>query len=82
MEEHVKEQQAVDVIGYIIAVGDDVVHGERKGKPNRRMVVELGDIEWYVHNAPFLNGRQYGFYDTRIHEIIVGVSFYLQLQEQ
>ncbi|GKA84315.1 replication protein A 70 kDa DNA-binding subunit B [Tanacetum coccineum] len=32
------------VIGLIAVVGD-VIHGERKGKNNRRMVVELTDIE-------------------------------------
>ncbi|GJR01029.1 replication protein A 70 kDa DNA-binding subunit B [Tanacetum coccineum] len=35
---------ASNVIGHVSAVGD-VVHGERKGKKNRRMVVELTDIE-------------------------------------
>ena len=34
----------LDVIGHVAAVGN-VVHGERKGKPNRRMVIELEDIE-------------------------------------
>ncbi|GJQ95931.1 RNA-directed DNA polymerase, eukaryota, reverse transcriptase zinc-binding domain protein [Tanacetum coccineum] len=33
-----------DVIGHVATVGD-VVHGERKGKKNRRMVVELTNIE-------------------------------------
>nr|GEV72230.1 hypothetical protein [Tanacetum cinerariifolium] len=33
-----------DVIGDVAAVGD-VIHGERKGKPNRRIVIELKDIE-------------------------------------
>ncbi|PWA95521.1 replication protein A 70 kDa DNA-binding subunit B [Artemisia annua] len=36
VEDNVKEEQIVDVIGHVAAVGD-VVHGERKGKPNRRM---------------------------------------------
>ncbi|GJU24561.1 replication protein A 70 kDa DNA-binding subunit B [Tanacetum coccineum] len=44
VEDNVKEEQVVDVIGLIAAVGD-VIHGERKGKNNRRMVVELTDIE-------------------------------------
>ncbi|GKE45877.1 replication protein A 70 kDa DNA-binding subunit B [Tanacetum coccineum] len=44
IEDNVKEEQVVDVIRLIAAVGD-VVYGERKGKKNRRMVVELTDIE-------------------------------------
>ncbi|GJV38497.1 replication protein A 70 kDa DNA-binding subunit B, partial [Tanacetum coccineum] len=44
IEDNVKEEQVVDVIGHVSAVGD-VVHGERKGKKNRRMVVELTNIE-------------------------------------
>ncbi|GJU24563.1 RNA-directed DNA polymerase, eukaryota, nucleotide-binding alpha-beta plait domain protein [Tanacetum coccineum] len=44
VEDNVKEEQVVDVIGLIAAVGD-VIQGERKGKNNRRMVVELTDIE-------------------------------------
>ncbi|GKB50175.1 hypothetical protein Tco_0900928 [Tanacetum coccineum] len=31
VEDNVKEEQVIDVIGHIAAVGD-VVHGERKGK--------------------------------------------------
>nr|GEX87457.1 hypothetical protein [Tanacetum cinerariifolium] len=45
VEDNVKEEQVVYVIGHVV-VGD-VVHGERKGKKNRRMVVELTDIEIY-----------------------------------
>nr|GEV53667.1 hypothetical protein [Tanacetum cinerariifolium] len=44
VEDNVKEDQVVDVIRHIVAVGD-VIHGERKRKKNRRMVVELADIE-------------------------------------
>ncbi|GKC42431.1 replication protein A 70 kDa DNA-binding subunit B, partial [Tanacetum coccineum] len=47
VEDNVKEEQVVDVIGLIAAVGD-VIHGERKGKNNRRMVVELTDIDLEV----------------------------------
>nr|GEX47905.1 replication protein A 70 kDa DNA-binding subunit B [Tanacetum cinerariifolium] len=44
VEDNVKEDQVVDVIGHIAVVGD-VIHRERKGKKNRRMVVELADID-------------------------------------
>ncbi|GJR56669.1 replication protein A 70 kDa DNA-binding subunit B [Tanacetum coccineum] len=44
VESNVKEDQVVDVIGHVDAVGD-VIHGERKGKPDRRMVIELEDID-------------------------------------
>ncbi|GKG20635.1 hypothetical protein Tco_0380436, partial [Tanacetum coccineum] len=57
VEDNVKEEQVVavktynsylvlfsNVIELIVAVGD-VVHEERKKKKNRRMVVELTDIE-------------------------------------
>nr|GEX60844.1 protein XAP5 circadian timekeeper [Tanacetum cinerariifolium] len=44
VEDNVKEEQVVDVIRLIADVGD-VVHGERKGKKNRRILVELTDIE-------------------------------------
>nr|GFA34567.1 replication protein A 70 kDa DNA-binding subunit E-like [Tanacetum cinerariifolium] len=43
VEDNIKEDQVIDVIGHIAAVGD-VIRGERKGKKNRRMVVELADI--------------------------------------
>ncbi|GKD72165.1 replication protein A 70 kDa DNA-binding subunit B [Tanacetum coccineum] len=44
VEDNVKEEQVVDVIGLIVAVGN-VVHGERKGKKDRRIVFELTDVE-------------------------------------
>ncbi|GKD70098.1 replication protein A 70 kDa DNA-binding subunit B, partial [Tanacetum coccineum] len=44
VEDNVKKEQVVDVIRLIAAVGD-VVYGERKGKKNRRMVVELQHIK-------------------------------------
>ncbi|GJZ89871.1 replication protein A 70 kDa DNA-binding subunit B [Tanacetum coccineum] len=40
VEDNVTEDQIIDLIGHVAAVGD-VVHGERKCKKNRRMVVEL-----------------------------------------
>ncbi|PWA40398.1 hypothetical protein CTI12_AA563030 [Artemisia annua] len=43
VEDNVKEEQVVDVIGHDAAVGD-VIPGERKRKPNRR-IIELEDIE-------------------------------------
>ncbi|GJU45034.1 replication protein A 70 kDa DNA-binding subunit B [Tanacetum coccineum] len=47
VEDNVTEDQIINLIGHVVAVGD-VVHGERKCKKNRRMVVELTDIEFRV----------------------------------
>ncbi|PWA52934.1 replication protein A 70 kDa DNA-binding subunit D [Artemisia annua] len=41
VEDNAKEKQVVDVIGHVGVV----IPGERKGKLNRRMVIELEDIE-------------------------------------
>nr|GEX60843.1 hypothetical protein [Tanacetum cinerariifolium] len=74
VEDNVKEEQVVDVIRLIAAVGD-VVHGERKGKKNRRILVELTDIEVWVFSLGVLETWGVKFVDQRESIVITSPLF-------